>query len=315
MADPKVEITAPDLEPFRAGNTGIPFVTKLGSGLPGPHVLITALTHGNELSGAHAVIRLVDAGIRPSRGRLSLAFVNHQAFSRFDPANPRASRYLDEDLNRVWSAEVLNGPRRSRELDRAREIEPLVASADHLLDLHSMQLASPPLILAGLLPKGRGLAQRMGYPATIVADAGHSNGVRMRDYGRFADPADPASAVLVECGQHWAQSSIEVAVLSCRQFLAALDVVPDDALARLAPAPPAVDQDVVEVTEAVTVGRDPFTFAEPYQGLETIAAAGTVIAHDGERPVRTPYDGCVLVMPSQRLTAGLTAVRLGRRVA
>jgi len=31
--------------------------------------------------------------------------------------------------------------------------------------------------------------------------------------------------------------------------------------------------------------------------------------------VRTPYDDCVLIMPSRRLVKGQTAVRLGRYVA
>ena len=315
MTAAEVEVAAPDIEPFRAGNTGIPFVTTLDAGRAGPHVLITALTHGNELSGAYALCHLLETGIRPRRGRLTLAFVNHEAFRRFDPDNPRASRYLDEDLNRVWSSAVLDGPRRSRELDRAREIRPLVESADHLLDLHSMQLPSQPLALAGLLPKGRRLARHMRYPLWVVADAGHRNGVRMRDYGRFADPDDPASAVLVECGQHWAARSIDVAVTSCRQFLAALGVLDPLDLGRIGAAPPVIAQQEVEVTEAVTVRDGPFRFVEPFQGLETIPRGGTLIAHDGERPIRTPYDDCVLIMPSQRLTVGLTAVRLGRRVA
>jgi len=40
-----------------------------------------------------------------------------------------------------------------------------------------------------------------------------------------------------------------------------------------------------------------------------------VIGHDGDRPVATPYDNCVLIMPSLRLNKGNTAVRLGRIVA
>jgi hypothetical protein len=31
--------------------------------------------------------------------------------------------------------------------------------------------------------------------------------------------------------------------------------------------------------------------------------------------VRTPYDDCILIMPSRRLAPGLTAVRLGRLVS
>lgn len=315
MSEAPVEITAPDIEPYGAGNTGIPFATTIDSGADGPHVVITALTHGNELCGAHALLRLFEQRVRPLSGRLSLAFVNFEAYRQFDPENPRSTRYLDEDLNRLWAPEVLDGTRTSRELVRAREIRPLIAVADYLLDLHSMQLSSPPLVLAGLQAKGRALARRMGYPAMVVADAGHRNGVRMRDFGRFSDPDDPTCAILVECGQHWARTSVDVALTTCRQFLAALGTVGVDDLDRIAPAPQDVPQDVVEVTEAVTVREGPFNFVQPFQGLETIETEGTVIAHDGPHEVRTPYDDCVLVMPSQRLSVGLTAVRLGRRAA
>ena len=64
----------------------------------------------------------------------------------------------------------------------------------------------------------------------------------------------------------------------------------------------------------MTVGDGRFRFADEFHGLEVIPQAGTVIAYDGARPIRTPYDDCVLIMPSRRLAPGLTAVRLGRFV-
>jgi hypothetical protein len=66
------------------------------------------------------------------------------------------------------------------------------------------------------------------------------------------------------------------------------------------------------VTQAVTIETDRFEFAQDYHGLEVIPKTGTVIAHDGGRAIRTPYDNCVLVMPTRRITKGQTAVRLGR---
>ena len=72
---------------------------------------------------------------------------------------------------------------------------------------------------------------------------------------------------------------------------------------------------MVEVTQAVTIASDEFRFSSPYVGMEVIAREGSVIGHDGARPVVTPYDNCVLVMPSMRLRKGETAVRLGRIVS
>jgi len=75
--------------------------------------------------------------------------MNVEAFLRFDPGNPTASRYVDEDFNRLWTTEVLDGNRDSVELRRARELRPIVDTVDFLLDIHSMQTVTPPLMMAG----------------------------------------------------------------------------------------------------------------------------------------------------------------------
>lgn len=314
MAGHRVEIAPPDIGPYRDGNTGIPYAATFDSGRPGPHVAITALMHGNELCGAWALCFLFERGIRPERGRLTLAFANVAAFERFDPANPAASRYIDEDMNRVWDPARLGGRGRSRELDRARELRPLVEAADALLDIHSMQLPAPPLLLCGVTERGRRLALKMGYPAYVVADIGHSNGTRLRDYGAFGERRGSRTAMLVECGQHWTRASVDVAFASCLQFLRACDLLAAEVLAAHLPDLPRLPQRVVEVTDVVTVGAAPFRFVREFQGFEVIPRAGTVLGYAGRHAVRTPYDDCVLVMPSRRLTRGLTAVRLGRFV-
>ena len=38
-----VELTAPDIEPYRAGNTGTEFQTTFDSGVAGPHVMVNAV--------------------------------------------------------------------------------------------------------------------------------------------------------------------------------------------------------------------------------------------------------------------------------
>jgi len=230
-----------------------------------------------------------------------------------DPRNPQASRFVDEDFNRLWNEETLDGPRRSAELTRARAIRPFVDTVDLLLDIHSMQHATPPLMLCGALDKGKQFARDVSVPEFVVADAGHAAGKRMRDYAGFGDAASPRNALLVECGQHWEQKSADVAKETALRFLLATGAVSRDWIEpRLAPKP--VKQKIVEVTQAVTIRSDDFTFAQPYIGLETIPKAGTLLATDGAEKVLTPYDNCVLIMPSKRLGKGQTAVRLGRYV-
>ena len=308
-----VELAAPDIRPYRAGNCGIEYVTSFDSGKAGPHLMLAALTHGNELCGAIALDWLLRQEVRPLAGRLTFAFMNVAAHARFERANPSASRCVDEDFNRVWSPEVLAGPRDSVELRRARQLRSLVDSVDALLDIHSMQHATPALMICGMTQKARELALGLGTPAHLVCDAGHAAGRRMRDYGAFADDASPKNALLIECGQHWARASAAVAIDAMLRFLMHFGAIERDVAApHLAPLPAA--QRVVEVTQAITVASDDFRFAAPYVGMELIARAGTVIGHDGAQAVATPYDNCVLIMPSMRLKKGETAVRLGRIV-
>jgi predicted deacylase len=311
--DYPIELSPPDLTPYRRGNTGVEYVTRLDSGAPGPQVLVAALVHGNELCGAIALDFLFRAGIRPRQGALTLAFCNVAAFSNFDPAKPTASRFVDEDFNRVWSREVLEGSRSSVELARARELRPVIAAADYLLDIHSMQHATAPLLLCGPHEKGRRFARDVGYPEIVVSDEGHAAGKRMRDYDGFGDPGSPKNALLIECGQHWQAASADVAKEMLLRFLAHFRMVDAATLTQHLPKPPP-PQKVIEVTEAVTIRSAHFRFDADYKGLEVIPLQGTEIARDGELSVRTPYDECVLIMPSRRLTKGQTAVRLGRYI-
>ncbi len=306
-----VELTPPDISAYRQGNTGIPYVTTFDSGKPGPHVMVNAVTHGNELCGAIAVDFLFRNEVRPRRGKLTLSFANFGAYLAFDPKRPNSSRFLDEDFNRLWDAATLDGTRQSAELTRAREFRPAVDRADYLLDLHSMQHATAPLMLAGLLDKPLDLAKRVGVPEIIVRDKGHAAGRRMRDYGGFGDPASPKTALLVECGQHWEKRSQEIAIATTLRFLTVLDILDPEFLDRH-PVATYERQRVVTVTEAVTIETDQFEFAADYRGLEVIPKKGTLLGRDGAREVRTPYDDCVLIMPSRRLKRGQTAVRLGR---
>ena len=307
-----VELKAPDIEPHRRSGTGTDFVHTFESGRPGPHVMVNALTHGNEICGAIAVDRLLRQGVRPVRGTLTLAFANVEAFLRFDPRNPYATRFIDEDFNRVWAPQVLDGQRDSIELRRARALRPFVEAADFLLDIHSMLEPSTPVMICGPLEKGIRMAFAIGVPEHIVSDTGHANGTRMRDFGGFGDPASPKNALLVECGQHWESNAERVAWQTVWRFLRHLEiVVAGDAGREIESVQ--VGQKLIRVTDAVIASTPAFRFAKIFTGLEIVPRQGDVIAWDGDQAVRAPYDNCVLVMPvPNNIKTGLTAVRLGR---
>ena len=314
---PLIELQPPDIGRWRQGNAGVDHVHVLDAGRPGPTVMVVALTHGNEVCGALALDWLLQQhrqqALAPAAGRLVLAFANVAAYERFDPANPHASRCVDEDLNRVWADEALFGPRDSAELRRARQLQPFVDSADLLLDIHSMTEPCRPLMVCGQADKNAAYARELGVPADLLIDTGHPAGLRMVERGGFGDPASAKRALLIECGQHWEAAAEDVAIDTLVRFLRLTGVVNDAwAMPRLRLTPPPTQQ-LVRVSEAVVARSADFHFLVPMTSLGVIAKAGTPIAQDGDHVWTAPCDNTVLVMPSMNhLKPGNTMARLGR---
>lgn len=311
-----IELQAPDITPWKDGGSGLDWVHVLDSGHAGPRVMVQALTHGNEICGAIALdglLRQVQQGWRPLRGRLTLAFANVAAYQSFDPADPYSSRCIDEDYNRVWADATLYGDGDTLELRRARQLRPFVDEAELLLDIHSMSEACRPLMVCGTADKNAAFARELGMPADLLVDTGHAAGLRMVDRGGFGDPASPKRALLVECGQHWERAAADVAHDTLLRFLA-LTGVADAAWVQpqlRLPLPPR--QRLLRVTEAVVARSTALRFLVPTVGLSVVPKAGTPVAQDGDHIWVTPYDDTVLVMPGTRnLKPGGTAVRLGR---
>jgi len=301
----------PEIGPLRAGNTGVDYVTSFDSGVAGPRVVINGLIHGNELCGAVAITTLLALGVRPRRGRLTLALANVAAFHSYDPGRPQLARYLDDDMNRLWQTERLEGPLNYRELRRARQLRPIYDQAEVLLDLHSMHCPSEPLILTGTTARSVALARRLGYPAWIISDAGHAAGRRLIDYQPFVIPGGTATALLVECGPHQDPASAQVALEVSLRLLVALGLV-EPAWAAPWLVQPSGPQRHITVTEAVTATSDQVEFVSEFSGMAAIPRAGTVIACDRGRPIATPYDQCFLIMPARSARKGQTVVRFGR---
>ncbi len=292
-----VHLAAPDIRRWMEGNA-LRGAWSFVADAPGPHVCVVALTHGNEIGGAIVLDRWLRQGLRPVAGTLSLVFANLDAYARFNPEDPTASRFLEQDLNRVWDPAMLDGPGRSSELRRARAIRPLLDSADVVLDLHSMLWPSDPLLLVGG-PAAEGLALEIGTPPLVVSDPGHEAGRRLIDYAADAGQR----GVLLEAGSHWEPDTVTLMQHVARRLLVICGLLPGP----LAPlAPPRL----ARVTRAITARGPSFAFAKTFRGGEIIPRAGTLIARDGEAEITTPHDDCLLVMPSLRTAPGLTAVRL-----
>ncbi|QDH25637.1 hypothetical protein D5366_10880 [Neokomagataea tanensis] len=310
---PPINLPLPNLDAWRNTNTGIPGVITHDTGRSGPECVIIALMHGNEFAGGHALERLRVTQSAPAAGRLTLILANLKAFGFFQSQNPLAARYLEEDMNRVWSMQRLRGNESSLELSRAREIEPFIRRADLLLDLHSTLWSSDPFFIAPYAKRSadfaRNLATIKDVPSCVVTDLGHQSGARLIDYDRFAATVGAGRGCLLEAGQHWHQETLTVMNHTVQAFLEHAEAL------HLNHHVASQAVQCVSVTDNVVARSAEFAFTQCWRGHSCISRAGTLIARDGRDLIYTPYDDCILVVPNHRPRIGQLAVRLGRRTA
>ncbi|CAI9120603.1 M14 family metallopeptidase [Brytella acorum] len=308
-----VSIAPPDLTPWMHGNTGIAGVMQFQAPRPGPHVVMVSLMHGNEFASAIALDRLMRSGVTPRNGTISIVFGNLEAFARFDPANPAASRFIDEDMNRLWDEKRLHSQKESRELTRARALLPIIASADILIDMHSMLWESDPLLITPDTQRSVELASALvepqSAPRLVLTDLGHAGGPRLIEQTRFTRARHKARSVLLEAGRHWEETTVDTSYQVARKIFEVsgdlfFGTIRCDAL------PEAPERAVV--TDNVIARSATFTFTHPYRGGEVVSKAGTVIAQDGVDEICTPYDRCLLIMPNLYARRGQLAIRLAR---
>jgi predicted deacylase len=302
---PVFEVLPRDLSAYRQGNVGIDYVHRFESGQPGPHVLINALTHGNEICGMVAATHLLDTGVRPRIGTLTISFANVAAYESFDPSRPFDSRQLVHNLNRIWSAAELDGTAASPELDRARVLRPVVAAADHILDIHSTSQDVQPFWVYPAYQRNADVAVAIGRPPVhLVMPSGLGSGTPLIQHGRHGLADSHGVALVVECGQHFRQSAADMATAVALDFLAHFGMV-EAAPDRPAPGP----QRRYELLETCMVRTSDFGFARPLQGFE-VFARGELIATDGPHEIRALCDGCTVMMPTREPIVGREAVYL-----
>ena len=300
------EVLPRDLSAYRAGNTGIDYVHRFDSGRPGPHVLVNALTHGNEFCGMVAVSHLLDTGVRPKIGTLTLSFANVAAYETFDPGQPFESRMITHNLNRIWSSTWLEGGEESIELSRARAMRPAVAAADHILDIHSTSQDVLPFWVYPAFERNAAVARALPRPDVhLVMPAGLGSGTPLIQHGLHGAPTGTAGAALVvECGQHFKQASADLAKEVAMDFLGHFGLV--DRQVR-----PPKQTRRFELLRTHVIQDPSFRFARPVIGFETFAE-GELIATDGALEIRAPCDDCTIFMPARAAIVGREGVYLTR---
>lgn len=319
-----LQIVPRDLSAYRGSNTGVDYVHSFDSGVSGPHVMVNSLTKGNEICGSEAVATLLDHGLRPTRGILTLSFANVAAYEVLDVRNSGPAKFLDVNFNRIWDDAILDGETDAREIKRAREMRPVIRQVDALLDLLSDcyyrapdPWYDPPLLSYIEKPASRSIADKIGFPLHHIGCPPRPSGEHsslLFEYGRFSDLDDPAVGLLAECGPHFANDSVGKATNVAARFLLAMGVVEADVAARYGALEPAGEVRTYTDMLAPQARSDEFRWAGEFHGHETFNW-NDLIATDGVDELRAPWDDCVLITVNDQVNKGDGVGHLIRRVA
>ena len=295
----------------RAGGNGVGRRKRLlgdcSRGERGPLLVVTGGVHGNEPSGVEALERVfaeLERTRAPLRGRLVGLAGNLASLER-------GARFVDEDLNRLWTAERVAAARAGtapatsetrEQLELLEALEAVLAGASAgaaLLDLHSTSGAGPPFAILSDRPDNRSLVEALHVPAVF----GLHRDVR-GTLNEWFDALGHTSVVL-EGGQnadvetrarHESAIWVALATLGLLDEDCGVDFGAHRALLKASTAhlPGAIDV-------CLRWGIDPgerFRMEPGYANLQRVQR-GELLARTGrfgEIPIRSPFDG-MLLMP------------------
>ena len=265
--------------------------------------MVNALTHGNEFCGMVAVCHLLDSGVRPKIGTLTLSFANVAAYETFDPAKPFDSRLITHNLNRIWSPAWLEAAKTASSCAaRAKCGRPSRRPTTSSTSTRRARTWCPSgsIRRSSAMPPSRARSRRHVH---LVMPAGLGSGTPLVQHGAHGRADGAGAALVVECGQHFKQASADVATDVALNFLAHFGLVDR-------PAPqPAAPPRRFELLRTHVIQHPSFAFVRPVIGFETFAE-GELIATDGPVEIRAPSDDCTIFMPARMVDR-----RAGRRLS
>lgn len=185
----------------------------------------------------------------------------------------------------------------------------VVAQADHILDIHSTSQDVVPFWVYPAFARNARAASALASPAVhLVMPQGLGSGTPVIQHGRNGQADSNAGvALVVECGQHFKQSTADLAIQVSMDFLGHFGLVE-----RAVPSASALRR--FELLRTHVVAHADFRFTRPVVGFETFAK-GELIAVDGDQPIHAPCDDCTLFMPTREPVVGREGVYLTRPLA
>ena len=312
-------------------------IGRFGGNERGPTVVIVGGLHGNEPSGVAASRRVLDK-LRQRNPRFRGEFL---ALSGNIPALMLGRRYINEDLNRIWSRErierVTAGKKARSEEEHQLgelllEIDAVLKRAGpeaYFLDLHSTSAPGSAFSVFADTLRNRRLASVLPCPMVLGLEE-HLQGTLLNYINERGYPA-----VGFEGGQNEAASSIDTHELGIWHTLAATGCLNASDIPELLNAKPdgrAIQDRLPEIVEIrhrhEIYAGEAFVMQPGFRNLGRVEK-GELLAHDKHGDVRCLESGFILMPLYQaqgndgfflvgsvrpfwlRISAGLRAIRLG----
>ena len=261
----------------------IPGVVLITAEAPGPHLVLFAGVHGDEVSGVHAIEKLffdLFSGSRVlQRGAVTLARANALALAA-------ERRYIKHNLNRLFRTDY--GPdidRSSYEFRRAQELKTILERCDYFLDLHSAPIAQEPFIVVET--GAAAFFAKLGIKRIMTGWSKFSSGSTGGDAENYANAQGAKSATL-ESGSHFDKRSNDVAYHTVLAFLSQLDLIEQEKQTAEG------DLEMVDVYAVITKEYDDFRYQGNVQNFQRFKE-GEVFAFQNGRPMAVTEDTVLLI--------------------
>ena len=286
-----------------AKDTDIQGVARITADMTGPRVVMFGGIHGDEVSGVHAIEKLLFdffGGKRIlMRGTLTLVRANEHALAV-------ERRYVKHNLNRLFRdgyGSEIDGA--SYEFMRAQELKTIFQSCDYFLDFHSAPIAQEPFLVAE--QRAVDFFAKLGIPKIMTGWSKFSSGPIGGDAENYANTHGAMSATL-ESGSHFEKCSIDVAYKTAITFLSLLGVIEGTE------EQSASQVEVFDVYAVMTKEGDDFRYAGEVKNFQLIRK-GEAFAIQNGRPMTVLEDSCLLIpMRPEDTRIGEEVCYLGRKL-
>lgn len=246
----------------------------------GPTIGIVCNVHGNEPCGRRAVQRIL-SNYEIERGHLVLI-----------DGNPEASllgrRYVDTDMNRVFTERKLSASTRHQDLERAKYLVATIPELgiDHAVDFHSVSSKTAyPFMIS--FPNTEHLAKLCPMPR-VYGWQGIVKGTLCEWMCNAGIPT-----IVVEAGQHESASAVRHAERTILSILSSYELIELEKPFMYRKQPE------FDVTENVQIGdRNSFELSRPYGSFDELAPR-EIVATDNTKIYRVPDEaGYSILMPT-----------------